>query len=258
MNDKMKKVIEIAISLLFWLFLWLAVSFKINNSFLFPSPKDTVTALVDIIKEGNFFIITLYSFLRIIVGIIIGVFAGTVLGVITASSRFADILMTPAISTVKATPVASFIILVWIWFDSNVIPILITALIVLPVVYTNVIGGIRSVSRELLDVAKVYKFSFSKRVFKLYVPTVLPYFLSSLKACLGMAWKAGIAAEVLCVPTMAIGTELFLSKSYLEMPTMFAWTLVVIIFSLIIEKILIYALSVLTKKCRATRNEVKV
>ena len=258
MNSKLKRTIEIAISLLFWFAIWLAVSYKINNSFLFPSPRDTAMAIVEIIKDGNFLLITLYSFTRILFGIVIGVVVGTLFGVITAGSRFADVLMTPAVSAIKATPVASFIILVSIWFDKNFLPVFITALIVLPIVYTNVIGGIRSVSRELREVARVYRFSTLKKVFKLYIPSVLPYFLASLKASLGMAWKAGIAAEVLCTPTMAIGTELFLSKSYLEMPTMFAWTLVVIVFSLVIEKVLIYIVSKLAQRCRAASNEVKL
>lgn len=258
MNLKLKKILEIIISVLFWISIWAFVSFKISNSFLFPSPKDTLLALGEIIKNGDFIVTTLISFSRIILGIVIGVIIGIILGVLTAGSHFANVLMSPAVSAIKATPVASFIILVSIWLDKNYLPVFITALIVLPIVYTNTIGGLRSVSKELKEVAQIYSFSIKKRVLRLYLPTVLPYFLAALRASLGMAWKAGIAAEVLCTPTLAIGTELYLSKSYLEMPEMFAWTLVVIIISLIIEKVLMYLLSKLTLRCHYNTEGVNV
>ena len=65
-----------------------------------------------------------------------------------------------------------------------------------------------------------------------------------------MAWKAGIAAEVLAVPKQAIGTEIYFSKLWFETPTLFAWTIVIIILSFIIEKLLIIAIEAIAKKLR--------
>ncbi len=258
MNQTIKKILRILFSFVFWIGVWALLSYKVGNTFLLPSPKDTLSALSGLIIDGDFWLTSLRSLGRIIAGILIAVVLGVLIAVLTAKWKIADALMTPALSAVKATPVASFIILVTFWFERNELPIFITALIVLPIVCTNISGGIRSVSVVLEEVAKVYKLPLKKRITKLYVPSIMPYFLAAMKASLGMAWKAGIAAEVLCTPTYAIGTELYFSKTYMEMPQMFAWTFVVIVFSLVIEKILIYSITQISDRLHTSVSEVKV
>ena len=152
-------------------------------------------------------------------------------------------ILTPAISAVKSTPVASFIILALLWLERDSLPVFITALIVIPIVWGNVSEGIGSVDGKLVEVAKVYRLSLPKRIFRLYVPSVAPYFMAACKSSLGLAWKAGIAAEILATPDHSIGKELYFSKTYLETDSLFAWTLVVIVLSLLIEKLLVFGLN---------------
>ena len=97
--------------------------------------------------------------------------------------------------------------------------------------------------KDLIAVTKVYRFSIKDKILKLYVPTIAPFFMAACKSSLGMAWKAGISAEVLSTPDNAIGKELYFSKTYLETPELFAWTFVVIILSVVIEKLLVLALT---------------
>lgn len=152
-------------------------------------------------------------------------------------------LFSPILTAVKSTPVASFIILAALWFELNVIPVFITTLIVVPIVHANVTEGIHSVDKNLVEVSTVYRFSVGKKILRLYVPSIAPYFMAASKSSLGMAWKAGIAAEVLAIPEHSIGKELYFSKTYLESDALFAWTLIVILLSLIIEKVFVYGLS---------------
>ena len=70
----------------------------------------------------------------------------------------------------------------------------------------------------------------------------MPHFLSACRTSLGLAWKAGVAAEVLTVPVRSIGRMLYESKLYLETVDLFAWTVVVVACSLIIEKLLMAAI----------------
>lgn len=258
MNKHLKRILQIIFSIVFWLSIWAAVSYKINETFLLPTPKEVFFALGDLIKDVDFFLICIKTFGRIIYGILIAILLGILMGVITTKISFIDLLITPLMSAVKSTPVASFIILAILWFERDILPVFITVLIVLPIVWTNIGAGIRSVDKELLDVAKIYRFGTAKRIRRLYLPSIMPYFLAACRSALGMAWKAGIAAEVLCTPKEAIGTELYLSKTYLETPTMFAWTLVIIILSFIIEKVFIYLITKLSKRLSHSSIEVSV
>lgn len=253
-KNKLVKIASLLFSILFWILIWALLAYKINIDLLLPSPLDTLKAIFSLASNLDFWQITALSILRILLGILISLTIGVLLGVLTANLTTADSLLSPLMTVIKATPVASFIILALLWIDRNTLPIFITVLIVLPIVWANISQGIRSVDKGLLDVAKVYRFPIGKRISKLYIPSVMPYFLAACKASLGMAWKAGIAAEVLCTPQKAIGTQIYLSKTYLETTELFAWTLVVIIMSVIIEKLLIFSLNRIARKLRIERS----
>jgi NitT/TauT family transport system permease protein len=109
---------------------------------------------------------------------------------------------------------------------------------VLPVVWDNLFRGMGELDGQLLELARAYRFSWWKRVRLIYLPSLRPYFLSALTTSMGLAWKSGVAAEVLCLPKRAIGAEIYYTKLYLETPDLFAWTIVVVALSLLLEKAL--------------------
>ena len=251
------KLISTIASILFWVLVWAIASLKVGNEFLLPAPMLTAKRLFDLASEKEFWISASSSLLRILMGIIIAVAFGTLGAVLSSAVSAADSLFSPLLTVIKATPIASFICLAYLWIKPSTLPIFITALIVLPIVWSNVASGIRSVNKELIDVAKIYDFSPPKKLLRIYIPSVLPYFLAACRSSLGMAWKAGIAAEVIAPTDKAIGTEIYFAKAYFETPDLFAWTLTVIILSILIEKLLILGLSRLSKKLRISevRND---
>ena len=226
--------LKIMIAISFWLIIWILVSSHVNIEFLFPSPHAVWKELLRLVQEKSFWLIAITSLLRVVWGILVSWVLGALLAFLTSTSRLLNAILSPAIIAVKSTPVASFIILAMLWIDRGVLPVFITELIVTPIVWANVSEGIKSVEKNLIDVADIYGFSIGKKMFRVYVPSIAPYFMAACKSSLGMAWKAGISAEVLSTPEKAIGTELYFAKTYLETPTLFAWTAVVIILSVII------------------------
>ena len=241
---------KLIVLLLFWGAIWFLLSYRIANDFLFPSPKTVFEALGELLGTQGFWLTASISLLRVVWGILISLILGTAIACLTSISRICDFLIRPVITAVKSTPVASFIILALLWLERSTLPVFITALIVVPIVWANVSEGIGAVDRELSEVAMLYRFSTTKKLHRLYVPSIAPYFFAACKSSLGMAWKAGIAAEILSTPDHSIGKELYYSKTYLETPNLFAWTLVVIVLSLIIEKCFLFALGRLAKKFR--------
>ena len=243
--------------LAFWLALWALISLKTGSELLLPSPSSVIRALSGLAITSDFWITTLFSFLRVFAGIVLSLIIGSVLAVLTESSSILRALLSPLLGVIKATPVASFIILALLWISRGTLPLFITTLIVVPIVWSNVAEGIRSVDKQLIDVSHVYSFSPLKKLSKLYVPSVAPFFMAACRSSLGMAWKAGISAEVLSTPENAIGTQLYYSKTYLETPDLFAWTLVVIVLSIIIEKLFVWGLEALGRRMRVLRKGEK-
>jgi len=193
---------------------------------------------VRLLGEGSFFLTVFTSLGRILLGLVLGTVSGALLAALTCASSWADRLLSPAIRVIRATPVASFILLVVLWTGKGHVPVVIAALMVVPVVWDNLSRGIRETDRQLLELAGAYGFSFFKTVRLVYLPALRPYFISAITTATGLAWKSGVAAEVLCVPDASIGTRIFNTKLYLEIPEMFAWTAVVVALSLLLEKLL--------------------
>ena len=229
----------------FWLGVWqlaaLLVDRQVNgkgNELLLPYPATVFSSLVRLMGKGEFFLIVFSSLGRILLGLILGAAVGSLLAVLTCRSHWADQLLSPAIRVVRAAPVASFILLVVLWTDKNFVPVVIAALMVVPVMWGNLSRGIRETDPQLLELARAYRFSRWKTIHLIYLPCLHPYFTAAITTATGLAWKSGVAAEVLCLPSSAMGTQIFSTKYYLEIPDLFAWTAVVVTLSLLLEKLL--------------------
>lgn len=232
-----KKILKSTLALIFWIAVWAICAGVIDQVFLLPSPLTVAKRLLSLSVTGEFWLKTGISLFRIFLGCVIGIIAGALLAVLSSASSLCHILISPVIHIVRATPVTSFIILVMLWLGYSNVPIFISALLVVPIIYENIKTGISHTDRELLEVAKVYRFGSIKTLSKVYLPSVRPYLYSACITSLGLAWKAGIAAEVLCQPKNAIGSEIYYSRYYLETPDLFAWTAVVILLSYMLEKL---------------------
>ncbi|MGI6248253.1 MAG: ABC transporter permease [Acutalibacteraceae bacterium] len=233
---------------LFWLGVWQLAFFLVKSELLLPSPGQTALRLFELMQTEGFWLKSLSSLLRIVKGFSLGVITGVVLGVLTGRFRLLRAFVSPALNTIKATPVASFIILALIWLTKDGVPVFISFLMVLPIIWSNVAQGIEETDKNLLEMARVFNFSRKNLALKVYLPSVRPYFLAGCTTALGFAWKAGIAAEILSLPLKSIGKELYNSKIYLETTDLFAWSVAVITLSIILEKLLVFLLGKIKSK----------
>ncbi len=241
------KIVRVLLSAAFWIIVWQAAAWAVGSRLLLPSPIETGRALFRLAGTWKFWGSCLNTLCRVFAGFILGMLAGTALGVLTAVSGLADALLSPLRSVIKATPITSFIILVLLYLTSSLTPMFIAFLMVVPIAWANVAEGIRSTDRQLLEMADVFGFSKSKKLKAVYAPSVLPYFLSAATTGLGFAWKSGVTAEVIAHPVFGIGKYIYESKLYLETPELFAWTFAVIILSFALEKLVMLVLGRIVK-----------
>lgn len=247
MNSTAKTLLRKLLFPLLWIGVWYAVALVVGREVLVPTPARVFVRLWELMQTADFWRTVAFSILRITAGFLAGVLLGTLTGVLTAKLPVSDGLLSPLLTVIRATPVASFIILALVWMGKDAIPVFISFLMVFPIMQSHVHTGVRSVSPELLEMAHVYRVPPMRRVKALYFPAVLPNFSAGCRTCLGLAWKAGVAAEVISLPARSIGRQLYYSKLYLETVDVFAWTVTVIVLSLVIEKLLSTLLVRLTK-----------
>ena len=243
-----KKIAQGAVVAALWLLLWQAAALAVGQELLLVSPLTMLRRLAQLVRQPVFWQSVFSSCGRIMAGVLLALAAGTVLAALMSRFSFLYAFFRPALQVIKSTPVASFIILALVWIKSWALGAFAAFLMVLPMVWANLYEGIAAVDRDLLEMAKAYRFSFGKKMRYLYLPSLLPYFAAACSTGIGIGWKAGIAAEVLGLPKNSIGKALYNAKIYLEMPDLFCWTAVIILLSLLFEKLAARLLHALTAR----------
>lgn len=220
-----------------WLIVWQTASMWIGQEILLVSPVAVLRKLFELVQTASFWQSLACSFLRILSGFLLGMISGVLLAAAASASRRIDELLEPFVQTVKSIPVASFIILVLIWVSPENLSVIISLLMVFPVIYTNAKDGIRSMDRNLTEMAELFAVPLPLRIRYIYASQILPFFRAGCSLALGLCWKSGIAAEVIGLPENTIGENLYNAKIYLNTPDLFAWTLVIVVVSVLFERI---------------------
>ena len=231
-----------ALIALIYLAVWEAASLLVGKELLLPSPFATLARLSELLFQADTWTFAGLTLLRIMAGYVLGVLLGVLLAVLTARSRFAEELLSPLRSVVKATPVTSFILLALLWLRSGIVPLFISFLMVLPMVWATTAEAILQTDPRLIEMAKTFGLSRWKILRQIYVPSVLPQFLAACTTALGFSWKSGVAAEIIALPKQSIGYRLYESKLRIETVDLFAWTLLVIVLSMLLEWLLVWSM----------------
>ena len=221
----------------FWLAVWQAAAMAIGQEVFLVSPVQALRTLVQLLPRADFWPRVGFSSGRILLGFVLGAVVSVVLAVCAARWSAADALLAPVMQLVKATPVASFIILALVWVSGKSLSILISFLMVLPVLYGAVRTGLESADPQLLEMARVFRLPLGRRVKAIWLPAVLPAFRQGCSVALGICWKSGVAAEVIGLPDGSIGDALYRAKITLSAGELFAWTFVIIVLSAAFEKL---------------------
>lgn len=235
-----KKWIRLGFVVLFWLLLWQVAALVIGNELLFAGPIKTLQVLGELVVTGAFWQTVGFSMLRILTGFLLALTCGCLLGLAGLKWSLAENLISPFMLFCKAVPVASFAVILLIWWGASFLSLAICFLVTLPLVYVNFMEGMRSVDKKMLQMAQVFCVSGRGRFFAIYRPALAPFMEGCLKTALSMGIKAGVAAEVIGISDWSIGGEIYLSKIYLDTAGVFAWTIVVIVLSFSVEKVVLY------------------
>lgn len=219
--------------------LWQLLAMKLDQKLLLATPVDVAKTLGVLVKSQEFYSAIAYSMGRILLGLLIGAAVGIACALLAGRWHFMEVLFWPYFSAMKATPVASIVILCLVWLSSRRLSVFIVFLVVTPVIYTNILAGIKNLDLKMKDMARVFGINGLRRLLYVYLPELKTYIIAAFALATGMAFKAGIAAEVIGTPGGSVGKMLYNAKVYLETPELFAWTLVIIVLSVVVEQVIL-------------------
>lgn len=225
---------------LFALGIWQLAAVLVHNRLLLVGPVQVAVRLLTLIPTASFWRAVGFTFSRISLGFCIALIAAACLAAVAARWPLGEILLRPYMLAVQTVPVASFIVIALLWLSGKKLSIFISFLMVLPVLYSNLLQGLHSEDRKLLEMAQVFGMPLWNRFRGITLPALRPFLFSGCKSALGLCWKAGVAAEVIGVTGGSIGGKLYDAKVYLEIADLFAWTLVIIAISSLFEHLVLW------------------
>ena len=229
------KIIVIFSSVFLWLAIWEAASYFFGKTFLFPGAIETFITLTKLALKLDFWKTIFFSILRIFSGLILGIIFGIIAVILCKFIPVLNTFISIGMTVIKSTPVAAVIIILWMFINSSVLPIVIALLMVCPLIWQNLTDGFNSIDKDLIEVTQIYNFSKIKKFKYLIFPSLLKYFIPAVLTSVGLAWKSGIAAEIISYANLSIGKYIYDAKWAFEGNIMLAWTLTVVIISLVFE-----------------------
>ena len=238
------KALKTLLGLLFWLIVWQVAVTVLNRGLLIavPTPFTTLTAFFRLLRHPAFYRAVCFSLLRICEGYVLAVLVGLLGGYFSAKFPVFRFLFAPVLRCVRAVPVASIILLLFLWLSKGKIPVFTSFLMVFPIIWGNTEEALLHLDSKLIEMAQVMGLSKAKILKEITLPSILPQISVALTSGLGFAWKSGVAAEVIARSDPSIGNLLWAEKNAIEYDAVFALTFAVVLLSVLLEVLLKSAL----------------
>ena len=232
---KNKKIIYFIIGIIIFIALWSFISIKINSEIIFPNIQSILKRLLEIVSEKSFYKDLISSMIRVLITFALSFLLALVFGIISGIFKNIRYILMPIINFIRTIPTIPLILVAIIWFDNNTVPIFVSMLVIFPIMYDSVCNGIINVDKNLIDMSLSYNVSLKTQIINLYIPFIKPYILTGISQSMGITWKSILAAEILAIPSLGIGTKLYESHLYLDTISLFAYCLIAVIFNGIFE-----------------------
>lgn len=246
---------ERAFALLFWLAVWQIAALVIGQKILLVTPLEALRCFLAMLPQPAFWARVIFSAPRILAGFGLAVLGAFLLAVLARSHRMLAALIELPLQAIKATPVASFIILALLWVSSRQLSVLISFFMALPILYSAVQTGLDAADPALLEMAQVFRISPCARIRAIWLPGLLPAFRRGCSVALGICWKSGIAAEVIGLPGGSMGEALYRAKITLATAEVFAWSIAIVLLSAVLERLLMALLAAAEQHIVGTKEE---
>jgi NitT/TauT family transport system permease protein len=203
--------------------------------YVLPSPERVFSRLVQLSRTGDLASNLLTTLLRVVAGFVIAVIVGVPVGILLGSSRALGSFFEPILPVMNTVSSAIWAIFAILWFGlSPLTPIFVVLMTALPLIITNVWQGTQAVNADYVELAQALRFSRTKTLVKIFVPSILPYFLSGARLAFGFGWRVSLVAETLGASS-GVGYRLRQASDLIQTDQVFAWTIAQIAMMLVIE-----------------------
>ncbi|MGN0161416.1 MAG: ABC transporter permease [Lachnospiraceae bacterium] len=212
----------------------------VNEPLFLAGPVDTLQCLIRLLVQNHTYSIILQTMSKIMSGFLVSLFLANIFALLSWRCPVIRDGLGPLLLFMKSVPIASIIILCLAWFSSAKISIFIAGFVAFPMMYFEVLSALNGIDVGILEMLKVFRVTPWKQFRYVYLPVLCDRMAEFAKVAVGMCIRAGVAAELIGVPSHSLGEMLYKSKIYLEITDLFAWTFIIVTAGYICERVMIY------------------
>jgi NitT/TauT family transport system permease protein len=192
--------------------------------------------LIQLLSQSTLYLNLFYTLSRVVLGTIIAFCLSLLFAIGSYDFKWIKQALNPLILISKTIPNITYILLVLIWFSRELSVLFVTILILFPVLYTQITTSLLELNPELLEVLKLYPETYYYRLIKVILPLIRISLYEGIKAALSLGFKVGVMAEILGQVQPGLGYLMHIARMNFETVDLFAYTAIMIIVVILIEK----------------------
>ena len=231
----------------FLIILWIVLAAIIDDQVFFPSFTRLIKRLIDFFADGRILLAIGITCGRVLLAMALSVAFASLLSYLAYKFDLEDYFL-PIISLVRAIPVVSMILIVLFFTNKNTLSVLVIFFVSFPIVYENVLNGLKSIPKEKIELVEIFDLKAGKIFKYIELPAIIRSILFGLTIAFGLAFKAGATAEVLAGAAGGLGDLLYMAKLSFEMVDLLAITFIIILLSFAFEMLTKYLYKIFGEK----------
>ena len=244
----MKK--NLLFSLVGVVFIWLAWALAyliVRNDYVLPSLRETFSELWRLLQDAAFWRAFSGTMLRTLWAFLISLVLGVGLSLIASLRTWVRAFLSPIVSVLRTVPTMAIILMLLLWTNPRVAPVIVSLLVLLPAVYAASLSAIDEVTENYGTLARSFGVPAGRRAMKMYLPLAAPAVLGQAGSVFSMGLKITISGEVLSNTYRSLGGMMQEAKMFVQMPVLLALTVLAVVVGFVLEGVCLLAYKLIVR-----------
>ena len=209
-----------------------------GNAIIFPSIEETLVALLSEISDGEIIIALIYTLLRTLSASTISFFIALTMAFLAYRYKTVKEFIKPYLNVLKTIPTVALIVIALLLIGREGSVMVAIFLLAFPLFYNGILFALENIDDDLLRMTKTYDVSYIFKIKRIFLPLITDDIISTAKSALSLAFKVAVMSELLVQVHIGLGHELYFYRINILTPEVFALTLIMIVVSILFDKVL--------------------
>ena len=204
-KDKILNLILPIVTIGCILLIWSVMAIVVDSEYILPTVAQTFSVLINLFADGEFYLAFSLTLLRSLIAFAFSFIIASSCALISHRSKRAERVVLTVISILRALPTIAIVLLLLFWTNSQIAPVVVTMLVVLPTIYTHVKSAFESVDKRSVEASLVDGAGKFQSFIKVELPQIAPAIYSAIGSGISLNFKLMVAAEVLSATIRSLG-----------------------------------------------------